>query len=222
MEGLLEAVAGGAAGEGAALIHWPNPFDGAVNADLPGFDAIERFAFGGEPGMCGGQIRGVLVEILVAIPNDVAEKSPCLVIQVVPDDQRLKPFPDREAIQELAFEHAADGADFASHALVDLGNGVAKKLLDGILDPGERSSPSEIINGFGRCLGKAFDSEPNVKASGRVAQIMQDVPRRQGVLAAGDGHKQGRGGRNREFFQAAPDGGLEEGYETIRAEVGVV
>jgi hypothetical protein len=204
------------------LLEGLNALDAAVEANLPGFHPIEGFEFCRETGVGCGEERSLLVEVPVAVPNDVTQEAARLIVQVVPYSERLKTFPEGETIQQFSLDHAADGADLAPDSPLDFRDGVAEDVLYGVCGPGKRTLLSEPADGLDGSFREVSDPEMDMKAPGVIPELVEDIPQGQGVLASRDGYQERCRLRNGELLHGADDSGFEIGEETGRAKIGVV
>ncbi len=130
IESFLKNVAGGSTGKGAFCLQRKNIFQFAVSPDLMGVHPVEGFDFGGKPGMCRGEERGLLVEIFVAVTHQVSQKASRLVVEIVAGCKDPESLFHGQSVEELPFEQTAKGTDFPSGPLFDFKEIISKDLLE--------------------------------------------------------------------------------------------
>src|SRR5437016_1192344 len=168
--------------------------------------------------------RGRLPRERVGLPlQHRAQQGRRLVVQVVAGGHHREAVLERGPIHQVALGEAAPGARRPPRDLLDVRDRSAHRL--GHRGDDERHPPRRRE---GLALGLRYDrvledAEVEVESRGLVALLEEDVPERQRILAAGDGHQHAL--LSTEHAVLADGRGhlpAEEGEEVRRAEGGVV
>ena len=158
----------------------------AVRRHLPFAEAHERLHLAGEA-VAGGKHRELAAEVLGVPVQDVAEQHGGLVVEVVAGDEHVVAALERGRVEQVALREPARRARRPAGG-AGAGRGCRSRRSPG------RSTSSRVrpalggeVAGVGAGhVAVLADAEADVEPVGLVAEVDEEVPDRQRVLAAGD------------------------------------